>query len=55
MMYWLGSVMSIIYLWFFYRSGRNEGVSKKTKVLYWTTAVFAVVTIVFALLFGLIL
>lgn len=55
MMYWLGSVMSIIYLWFFYRSGRNEEVSKKTKVLYWTTAVFAVVTIVFALLFGLIL
>lgn len=55
MMYWLGSVMSVIYLWFFYRSGRNEEVSKKTKILYWVTAVFAVITIIFALLFGLIL
>lgn len=53
-MYWLGSVMSLIYLLFFWKSGRNENVAKKTKIAYWTTAVFSVVTIVFAMLFGLI-
>lgn len=55
MMYWLGSVMSVIYLIFFWKTGRKEEVSKKTKVLYWTTAVFAVITVIFAMLFGLIL
>ena len=54
-MYWLGSVMSLIYLLFFWKSGRNEKVAKKTKIAYWTTAVFSVVTVVFAMLFGLIL
>ena len=53
-MYWLGSVMSLIYMVFFWKSGRTENVSKKAKILYWTTAVFSVVTVVFALLFGLI-
>lgn len=53
-MYWLGSVMSLIYMVFFWKSGRTEKVSKKAKILYWTTAVFSVITIVFALLFGLI-
>lgn len=53
-MYWLGSVMSLIYFIFFWKSGRKEEVSKKTKILYWTTAVFAVITVIFALLFGLI-
>ncbi len=53
-MYWLGSVMSLIYFIFFWKTGRKETVSKKTKVLYWTTAVFAVITVIFALLFGLI-
>lgn len=55
MMYWLGSVMSFIYLLFFWRTGRKEEVSKKTKVIYWTTAVFSVVLVIFAMLFGLIL
>ena len=54
MMYWLGSVMSLIYMLFFWTSGRKEMVSKRSKVLYWTTAVFAVITVAFALLFGLI-
>ncbi len=53
-MYWLGSVMSLIYMVFFWKSGRTENVSKKAKILYWTTAVFSVITVVFALLFGLI-
>ncbi len=55
MMYWLGSVMSVIYLIFFWKTGRKEEVSKKSKVLYWTTAVFALIMIIFAALFGLIL
>ncbi|MBQ3517501.1 MAG: hypothetical protein IJA29_09790, partial [Lachnospiraceae bacterium] len=54
MMYWLGSVMSLIYMLFFWTSGRKEKGSKRSKVLYWTTAVFAVITVAFALLFGLI-
>jgi len=53
-MYWLGSVMSLIYMVFFWKSGRTEKVSKKAKILYWTTAVFSVITVAFALLFGLI-
>lgn len=53
-MYWLGSVMSLIYMVFFWKSGRTEKVSKKDKILYWTTAVFSVITVAFALLFGLI-
>lgn len=54
MMYWLGSVMSFIYLLFFWRTGRKEEVSKKNKILYWTTAVFSVAMVIFAMLFGLI-
>lgn len=54
-MYWLGSVMSVIYLLFFWKTGRNEEVSRKSKILYWATAVSAVITIAFAALFGLIL
>lgn len=54
-MYWLGSVMSVIYLLFFWKTGRKEEVSKKSKIFYWATAVSAVITIAFAALFGLIL
>ncbi len=55
MMYWLGSIMSLIYLLFFWKTGRKEEVSKKNKILYWTTAVFSAVLVVFAMMFGLIL
>lgn len=54
MMYWLGSVMSLIYMLFFWTSGKKENVSRKSRILYWTTAVFSVILVVFALLFGLI-
>lgn len=54
MMYWLGSVMSLIYMLFFWTSGKKEKVSPKSKILYWTTAVFSVIEVIFALLFGLI-
>lgn len=54
-MFWLGSVMSVIYLLFFWKTGRNEAVEQKTKIFYWATAVSSVVTVAFAALFGLIL
>ncbi len=54
-MFWLGSIMSLIYLLFFWKTGKEAEVEKKLKVLYWATAVAAVITIAFAALFGLIL
>ena len=54
-MFWLGSIMSLIYLLFFWKTGKEAEVSTKLKVMYWATAVAAVITIAFAGLFGLIL
>ncbi len=53
MVYWLGSVMSLIYIMFFWKAGRQSNVTKN-KILYWTTAVFALNTILFSALFDLI-
>lgn len=55
LMFWLGSVMSVIYLLFFWKTGRHEPENTKDKIFYWATAVCAVITILFAALFGLIL
>ena len=54
LMYWLGSVVSFIYMVFFFKTGRDETVSRKNKILYWITMVFAIVRIAFATVFGLI-
>ncbi len=54
MMYWLGSILSIVYLVFFWKTGRKEETEKKNMVFYWITAVFAVITLLFGFMYGLI-
>ena len=54
-MFWLGSIMSLIYLLFFWKTGKEAEVGTKLKVQYWATAVASVITVAFAGLFGLIL
>lgn len=54
-MFYIGTIMSVVYWMFFLRSGRKEESSVFNKVLYWATGVFAVVQVVFSFAFGLIL
>ena len=54
-MFYIGTIMSVVYWMFFLRSGRKEESSVFNKVLYWATGIFAIVQAVFSFAFGLIL
>ena len=54
LMYWVGSLLSLVYIVFFVRTGKNENASKLEKVLYIVTFVFSFVNVMFAIMFHLI-
>ncbi|MBR4580903.1 MAG: hypothetical protein IKO32_06695, partial [Lachnospiraceae bacterium] len=54
-MFYIGTIMSVVYWMFFLRSGRKEESSVFNKVFYWATGIFAIVQVVFSFAFGLIL
>lgn len=55
LMYWLGSLVSVVYILFLFRTGRNEPVSDKEKGLYYITSATGLIMILFAIFYRLIL
>ncbi|MDD6732996.1 MAG: serine hydrolase [Lachnospiraceae bacterium] len=55
LMYWLGSLVSVVYILFMFRTGRNEPVSGKEKGLYYATSATGLIMVLFAIFYRLIL
>lgn len=55
LMYWLGSLASVVYIMFLFKTGRNEKVSRVEKIIYYVTAASGFIMIVFAIYYRLIL
>lgn len=54
MMYWLGCIMSVVYIAFLARTGRRMDVSKAEKICYFVTGVGCLLMVAFASIFQLV-